>query len=110
MNQLKTWWNSVPKTQKVGLIVLAAFVAAVVITTVSGTATWPRPWALVAARYAAGIAIIAGAVVAAAFVRPFGMAVVAFSTVSATGMVLSTDLRQSHRRTRDGNHCRNGLG
>ncbi|MCA1928698.1 hypothetical protein [Rheinheimera sp.] len=31
MNQFKTWWNSVPKTQKVGLVVLAAFVAAVVI-------------------------------------------------------------------------------
>ena len=31
INQLKTWWNSVPKAQKTGLIVLGAFVVAVFI-------------------------------------------------------------------------------
>lgn len=30
-NELKNWWNSVPKEQKTGLIVLAAFVAAVLL-------------------------------------------------------------------------------
>ncbi|WP_156411314.1 MULTISPECIES: hypothetical protein [Alishewanella] len=31
INEIKNWWNSVPKAQKTGLIVLAAFIAAVVI-------------------------------------------------------------------------------
>ncbi len=31
INEIKNWWNSVPKAQKTGLIVLAAFVAAVLI-------------------------------------------------------------------------------
>ena len=31
INQFKTWWNAVPKAQKVGLMVLAAFIAAVII-------------------------------------------------------------------------------
>lgn len=31
MSELKSWWNSVPKGQKAGLIVLAAFVVAVLI-------------------------------------------------------------------------------
>jgi len=31
MNEFKIWWNSVPKVQKVSLIVLAAFVAAILI-------------------------------------------------------------------------------
>ncbi|MBV2131085.1 hypothetical protein [Arsukibacterium indicum] len=30
-NELKNWWNSVPKAQKSGLIVLAAFLVAVLI-------------------------------------------------------------------------------
>lgn len=31
LNELKNWWNSVPKAQKTGLIVLAAFFVAVLI-------------------------------------------------------------------------------
>ena len=31
MKELKSWWNSVPKNQKVGLMLLAAFIVAVVI-------------------------------------------------------------------------------
>jgi flagellar biosynthesis/type III secretory pathway M-ring protein FliF/YscJ len=31
INEFKTWWNSVPKIQKTGLIVLAAFVTAVLL-------------------------------------------------------------------------------
>lgn len=31
INEFKTWWSSVPKAQKTGLIVLAAFIAAVLI-------------------------------------------------------------------------------
>ena len=31
LNSLKNWWNTVPKNQKAGLIVLAAFVLGVVI-------------------------------------------------------------------------------
>lgn len=31
IDELKTWWSSVTKAQKAGLIVLAAFVAAVLI-------------------------------------------------------------------------------
>ncbi|MFC4654197.1 hypothetical protein ACFO3I_04060 [Rheinheimera marina] len=31
MKELKNWWNSVPKNQKVGLVLLGAFIAAVVI-------------------------------------------------------------------------------
>lgn len=31
INELKTWWSSVPKAQKAGLIVLAVFVAAVLV-------------------------------------------------------------------------------
>ncbi len=31
INELKNWWNAVPKAQRAGLIVLAVFVAAVLI-------------------------------------------------------------------------------
>lgn len=31
MNTLKNWWCSVPKAQKAGLVVLALFIAAVLI-------------------------------------------------------------------------------
>lgn len=31
INEVKNWWNSVPNEQKTGLIVLAAFVAAVLL-------------------------------------------------------------------------------
>ncbi|MDP5136188.1 hypothetical protein ORJ04_09525 [Rheinheimera baltica] len=31
INAFKTWWNSVSKVQKTGLVVLAAFVLAVII-------------------------------------------------------------------------------
>lgn len=31
LNELKNWWQQVPKNQKAGLIVLAAFVVAVLI-------------------------------------------------------------------------------
>jgi hypothetical protein len=31
MNALKNWWSSVPKAQKAGLVVLALFIAAVLI-------------------------------------------------------------------------------
>jgi len=31
INEIKNWWSSVPKAQKTGLIVLAVFVAAVLI-------------------------------------------------------------------------------
>lgn len=32
VNELKNWWSLVPKAQKVGLIVLAVFIAAVLLT------------------------------------------------------------------------------
>ncbi|WP_445768350.1 hypothetical protein [Rheinheimera sp.] len=31
INEFKNWWNSVPKAQKTGLLVLAIFVAAVLV-------------------------------------------------------------------------------
>lgn len=31
MNAFKNWWSSVPKAQKAGLVVLALFIAAVLI-------------------------------------------------------------------------------
>lgn len=31
MNTFKNWWSSVPKAQKAGLVVLALFIAAVLI-------------------------------------------------------------------------------
>lgn len=31
IDEFKTWWSSIPKAQKTGLIVLAVFVAAVLI-------------------------------------------------------------------------------
>ena len=37
INEFKMWWNSVPKAQKVGLLVIAAFIAAVVIMSLGVT-------------------------------------------------------------------------